>query len=291
MGTSITVENAVALMINMDFIPDGETVLSMTEAYLEIASVDYEKALSTDEFQLKLLENRMKACTIRRDLAILLKESLFEDATYTEDTLIECAEYSTDENPLVTLESLIDWAFDRFGIAISNETNSVHEKPNAVINTQLPSWENVTIKIYAGHKLGYAIGNGTYIRVSFMDIGLMGKRKLEPNHLGVTLIVLSLRRKYPPTKTLEGKHKTIISKLKKSLIQLTKLSGDPFYKPNETDGYKPKFTIIDDRRNSDERAKKEAIHVHMDAKPKDFGDVYDDANGDEADDWLQENGG
>jgi len=106
LSTSLTVEEAVALMINMDFIPDGETVLSMTEAFLEEATVEYENASGNDKYELKVLENRMNACVNRYNLALMLKNSLFEDAVYTEDTLIECPDNSTDENPLVTLESL-----------------------------------------------------------------------------------------------------------------------------------------------------------------------------------------
>lgn len=295
MSTSLTIEEALALMINMDFIPDGETVLTMTEAFLEVATVEYVNAYSSDKYQMVVLKNRMEICEARHNLALLLEKSLFEDAIYTENTLIECADNSTDENPLVTLDSLTDWAYDRFGIGISSKTNLVQEKPNATPNTKSPSWEDVTIKIYADNNLGYSIGDGTFKRASFMDIGLIGKRKLVPNDLGGILIGLSTTRKYPTNGIVESKHKTAISKLKRSLIQLTGLSGEPFYKPNKADGYKPRFVLIDDRRNADERAKKEATHESYDperdlhtvyAEPDDF-----DSNGDAAGNWIKAKGG
>lgn len=275
MNTSLTVEEAVALMINMDFIPAGETVLSMTEAFLEEATVEYENASANDKYQLKALENRMKACANRHNLALLLKESLFEDAVYTEDTLIECAGNSTDENPLVTLDSLSGWAFDRFGIVIPIRTGSVHENSNPAINTKLHTWEDVTIKIYAGNRLGYQIGKGNFKFASFMDFDLMDKRKLEPNERGIILIKLSLNIKYPINGIVEGKHKTAISKLKKALILLTGLDGELFYKPNKADGYKPRFKLIDDRKNAVKRAEESAKHESFDDSKSYYHDVED----------------
>ena len=275
LSTSLTVEEAVALMINMDFIPAGETVLSMTEAFLEEATVEYENASANDKYQLKAFENRMKACANRHSLALLLKKSLFEDAIYTEDTLIECADNSTDENPLVMIDSLTEWAFDRFGIVIPNKRGSVHENFNPVTNTKLPSWDTVIIKIYADYNLGYSIGNGNFKRIHFSKVDLMGTRKGVPNELGKLLIDLSLNKKYPSNGIVIGKHKTNISKLKKILIQLMSLDGEPFYKPNKADGYKPRFKLIDDRKNAVKRAEESAKHESFDDSKSYYHDVED----------------
>ena len=258
MSRALTIEDAVALMVNMDFIPDGESVLSMTAAFLEEAEVEYENASSHDAYQLKVLKNRMEACAARHSLVQLLTKSLMEDAIYTEDTLIECDDDSTDKNPLVTLNSLSAWAYDRFGIAIPSKEVAVSI---ATSNARIPSWEDVSIKIYANHKITYSLGSGNWKRSSFLDIGLIGKLKLKPNVLGGILIGLSKRKKYPLNGVVQGRHKKNISGLRRSLENLTGLSTDAFLPVNKADGYMPRFTLIDDRRNADDRAKREAVHV------------------------------
>ena len=279
MSTSLTIEEAVALVVNMDFIPDGETALSMTEAFLEEAAVEYENASNLDEYQLKALKNRMEACAVRHSLVQLLTKSLYEDAIFTEDTLIECNDASTDKNPLVTLDSLSAWAYDRFGIAIPSKDVDVRDVPIATTNTKILDWTDATIKIYADYKIAYSFGkNLGWKRSSFLDMGLIGMSKLKHNALGEILIDLSKSKKYPLNGVVQSSHKTAISKLKKSLLQITGLDGEPFYRPNKADGYKPRFKLIDDSKNAVERAKEEAAHdefddnVHGMPETKDYDD-------------------
>jgi hypothetical protein len=93
----------------------------------------------------------------------------------------------------------------------------------------------------------------------------MGKRRTNtPNELGGILIGLSNYEKFPPSLPVEPKHKTAISKLRHSLCKLVNLSEDPFAPFNEGDGWRPRFELIDDRRNADERAKNEARFVQFD---------------------------
>ena len=275
MSTSLTIEDAVALMVNMDFIPDGESVLSMTEAFLEEATAEYENASSHDKYQLKVLENRMEACEARHSLVQLLTKCLLEDAIYTEDTLIECDDASTDENPLVTMDSLSAWAYDRFGIALLSKDAAI---PIATSNTKIPSWENVALKIQANNKIAYSLDNGNWKRSSFLDIGLIGKSKLIPNARGIILIDLSIGKKYPLNGVVQGSHRAAISRLGSAIRKLTGLVGVPFYEPNKADGYKPRFKLIDDRRNAVKRAKKEAAHVEFDDDVHDMPEAndYDD---------------
>jgi hypothetical protein len=58
---------------------------------------------------------------------------------------------------------------------------------------------------------------------------------------------------------------------------LTGLSSDPFVAFNEADGWKPRFSLVDDRRNSEERAKRKAVHVPLDFEAPDFEDEDDEA--------------
>jgi hypothetical protein len=122
----------------------------------------------------------------------------------------------------------------------------------------------------------------------------MGKNKNIPNQSGIILIGLSRNQKFPPDIILEGKHKKAISELRNCLEKLTGISKDPFQKFNPKDGWRPVFKLIDDRRNADERAKKNAVHVsykddssYFDAEgdnTQDFDDEDDDAG-----QWLDDN--
>ena len=106
----------------------------------------------------------------------------------------------------------------------------------------------------------------------------MGTRKIDPNMSGIILIGLSDNQKYPPASNPEGKHKKAISDLRNCLEKLTVISKDPFQKFNPKDGWRPVFELIDDRRNADERAKKNAVHVSYNDNTRDFNQE-DDAAG------------
>ena len=111
----------------------------------------------------------------------------------------------------------------------------------------------------------------------------MGKRKNEPNGLGVILIGLSLRKKFPKNKTPENKDAAAISKLRRALEQLTGITSDPFYQINAEDGWKPRFKLIDDRRNADERAKEKAEHEPV-VEARDYDDEHDQTQ-----EWIDKN--
>jgi hypothetical protein len=91
------------------------------------------------------------------------------------------------------------------------------------------------------------------------------------------LVKLSEGRKFPATSQLSGNERTLMTRLRNSLRQLTGLrNGEPFKDYNGACGYEPRFVLIDDRRNADERAKREAIHVPY-SEARDFDREDDDA--------------
>lgn len=306
MSTSLTIEEAVALMVNMDFIPDGETVLSMTAAFLEDATAEYENASSHDQYQLKVLENRMEACEARHSLAQFLTKALTEDAIYTDDTLIECDDASTDKNPLVTLDSLSAWAYDRFGIAIPRKDVATLNVPIATSNAKIPSWEQVRIKIhadcmdveiytdgkadniYTNYRIAFSLDNGVWRSSTFLAIDLVDKRKLLPNMTGGILVKLSQRKKYPEGAQLSPANKTAITKLRRSLEKLTGLTDDAFLPFNNADGYKPRFELEDDRKNADDRAKRKAVHICIDKLTYENDELQFEHENDAASKWMAE---
>lgn len=269
--SSITVEEAVARMISLDYIPTGFTSQDMTLAFLEDAESAYEDARSGQRERHALRGN---VCEARHALAQAILAAIeYEFELGDESGLVRSDDSSGVTR--VTMESLSEWAGDKFGIGI----------PEWEPRNQAPAlddlrWEDITIKIYADHQIGCLWGDGKSKRASFVSIDLKGTRKNEPNQRGAILIGLSLHKKFPPQKIATAKDKTAICKLRRSLALFTGLSGDPFRPFNEADGWKPRFKLIDDRRNADERAKARAQHV-------DFDETQDyEREGDSTDEWI-----
>lgn len=287
--SSITLEDAVARMVNMNYIPTGFTLIEMTAAFQEEAGIEYENAknghlpdgligpLSAD--LIERLKIRMEVCEARNSLTQQLIDAIEHEPDDPQGLLVRLSDGSSMDQPF-TLISVYEWASDKFGIVIPEWSH-----PNYLEKSvQKVPWEDVTIKIYANHKIGCFIGTGERKRSSFQEIGLMGSRKNEPNQLGGILIGLSQKKKFPSGSRPEAKDATAISKLRNALEQLTDLTSDPFCPFNKAEGWKPRFKLIDDRRNADERAKERATHVSLD-ETRDYEDENDPAQG-----WLDKNG-
>lgn len=146
---------------------------------------------------------------------------------------------------------------------------------------QLPAgvpWEQITIKIHANHRIAVLGPEGLQKRISFSDLGLLDKRTKLPNKHGLILIGLSEGEKYPVARKPQRADKTAISKLRKSLKGILNTKEDPFIEFNPTDGWKPKFKLIDDRNNAADRAKREAFFTtHPEPKANDFEEEDDAA--------------
>jgi hypothetical protein len=245
--SSITVEEAVAYMVNMDYIPAGLTLLEMLDAFAVEAEVNHFNAslkrLPKD--QNTTLKLRVDSCKARLLLTKQLLASLQNEIDHPEDSMIVLAEKSSSKQRL-TFESVFDWAADKYGIGISRWP--VDKKFR---------WEDVTIKIWKDYNIGFSIRKGKFKRSHFREIGLMGIKKNVPNQRGGILIGLS-QNKIFPSGAIEPKHSTPISKLRHVLYKWIGLSDEPFLEPNPHDGWKPKFKLIYDIHNADERAKKKA---------------------------------
>ena len=162
--SSITVEEAVAEMVNMDYIPAGLTLLEMIAAFQEEAEVDYENACidRMPENQMTSLKIRMDSCKARNTLAHLLLESLQYEVDNPKNSIIVLSEDSSSHQRL-TLGSVSDWASYKYGIGISRWTHdpnvdtevasAVTEDPEGLKEI---SWEDVTIKIWQDYYIKYS---------------------------------------------------------------------------------------------------------------------------------------
>lgn len=273
----VTIEEAVAQMVNLAYIPTGLTLLEMLAAFQEEAEVEYHNARFEllPVAQLATLKIRVDACTARHTLAQLLMAHLCKEVASHESSIV-IVPNETSVEPSIDFASVSDWASDQYGIEIIEKT--VHRQGSDVTVDSAPKvrWEDVVIKIYEGYKITCSAGTSGVKWWTFQEIGLMGKRKNAPNLLGEILIGLSRGMKYPKGKSPKNKDAAAISKLRHTLKKLTGLSTDPFLPINEGDGWKPRFKSTDDRRNADERAKSRAVHVSLD-ESRDFDDEDDEA--------------
>jgi hypothetical protein len=262
---SLTVEAAVARIVNLGYIPTGFSLLEMLSAFQEEAEVEYHNAqleiLPVD--QLEILRIRVDVCTARHTFARLLIHHLSEEIGNQESTIAVVTNNSSME-PLLSLSSVSDWASELYGIDIQDEIVPAQGAERVVESDRNVRWEDITIKIHEGYKIAYSNRGGGIKWSGFLNIGLMGKRKNGPNYLGGILIGLSNDRKYPTGNIPSGSEKTAISKLRRALEKLTGITSDPFYQFSKGDGWKPRFKLIDDQKNADERAEKEAKHVSFD---------------------------
>jgi hypothetical protein len=143
-----------------------------------------------------------------------------------------------------------------YRVSKNNSYNQVTDTTPRAISSQI-NWEDVTIKIYKDLRLGYSHERGNYRTISFREVGLMGKRENDVNALGKLLIDLAQFEGVHSGKATNNKLSSRISKLGRILKDCIGISKPPFKKFNSTDGYVPRFKLINDQSNAENRAAKE----------------------------------
>ena len=270
---SVTADEAIARIVNIDYIPEGFSLLEMTAAFLEDAEIDYENARMDHlpDDQKSELAIRANVCENRHLLAQQLLEALALELARPKNSIIVIpCKSSTVQH--FSMASITAWTFDKFGIGMPSwHKAEAYTKATGVV----ASWEDVTIKIYKEYHLGVKVGGGNYRRKSFQKLGLMGIKKNMPNVIGGVLVGFSQDKKYPNSSTPDPKHKTLISKLRKLLVDVTGITSDPFAPFNPADGWRPRFELIDDRKNADNRAKKKALRSKYSRDPNKVGILGD----------------
>ena len=277
---TITIDKAVARMINLDIPLDGIPLLDMTEAIWADAEGELEKARTNNASKenLTMLRLLVKSCEARHLLAHNLLDALEAAVKISKVKIVD----GSESDPLIDVSSLSDWAEEHFCAEIAEW--EIAPTPGG---KRFKSWDEVGIKLYYGNKIVLFINKIRHSMSSFREIGLMGIRKNSPNKIGKILIWLA--RTQSTSDFPDGVSPKDISELRNALKSLTGLADDPFFPVNEKNNYIPRFKIMDDSRNADERAKKRSVHVeYEDSWNQKDTDGYDTFVDDAAGRYLRE---
>lgn len=263
----VSIDQALAILIRLDWLLVEYGVMDMLQALLHEAELNYDSVTGDPEKAIQALT--VDLCNWRCRMAEYFKEQLQLELANPNSTLkAQNTDASSDEQ--IDISSLSYWAAINYGIDIP-----VKDKKQS--NTKKrTTWSDLTISIYESWIIRYRFGSDAFKVSNFQNIGLMGSRKHLPNKQGTILIGLSEGKKYPPSHNKpNASGKKAMSLLRDALKKLTGLKDDPFCPYNQGDGWKPKFKLQDCRRSKVERAKQLAKHVPYDdsihsAEPDDF---------------------
>ena len=129
------------------------------------------------------------------------------------------------------------------------------------------AWSQVTIRLLK-KDFAEVCGPKKRVKVSLNDLGLMNKTEQKPNKAFDDLLKISKGPYITPHRKLA------ISKLRKTLQKCLCTDENPV--PLQGRAYSLAFTLVDDRKAADERAKSDAIH-----EPYDDNLLYESAAGPE----------
>ena len=116
-------------------------------------------------------------------------------------------------------------------------------------------WSEVTIRLLKNN-FAEVCGPNKSLKVSLNDLGLMNKTEQKPNNAFENLLRISKGSYTNPSR------KGAISKLRRTLRERLCTDENPI--PFKAPTYSLAFTLVDDRKAADERAKSDAIHVPYD---------------------------
>ncbi len=150
MHTSITAEEAVALMVNFNGIPDGYSLLDMTDAFREYAEIEFEDARQRclPDTEIVRYMSRLDAAEARHELAKSLIEHIHQDIA-SKNTILQLSDQSFGKTRL-TLKSVEDWAQENYGISLPKiESQKSKPLPKELLN--VPKKQNAE-KNHIGRK-------------------------------------------------------------------------------------------------------------------------------------------
>ena len=121
---SLTIEEAVALMVNLESLPNGKSVEDHLLDIYEDAGVTHDEAKSNQDpaYVIERLDQHRLVCKSRLNLANAITRSLNHEVTNTIDDEGSLLKLSSDSSVTVklTTESVREWALKLFYISIAD---------------------------------------------------------------------------------------------------------------------------------------------------------------------------
>lgn len=279
----ITKEDALSYLLGMGEAVEDLAVKDLAEAVAEKADVDVHNYVVDNPKKLgkSLLNGMANIADIRLEL-VSNYQNLIEDML-DQAEILEIKTKQQDSLTLIEYDSFAQWASEYLYMDL----------PLRNAPTLIPAqWKDVTLQIHDYYKLKVKIKNHKRLFYkTFSDLGLMAKNKYDPNHLGVILVGMANKKRYPPANEIsENRHARNISQLNKYLKQMIPITDTSLsIKKSDVNGYLPTFKLIDCRNSRELRAKKDAKHDEFDEQKHSMPhDSFDDEN-DAAGKFLRDN--
>lgn len=279
----ITKEDALSYLLGMGEAIEDLTAKDLVEAVAEKADVDVHNYVVDNPKKLgkSLLNGMANIADIRLEL-VSNYQNLIEDML-DQAEILEIKTKQKDSLTLIEYDSFAQWASEYLYMDLPLR--------NAL--TLIPAqWKDVTLQIHDDYKLKVKIKNHKRLFYkTFSDLGLMAKNKYDPNHLGVILVGMANKKRYPPANEIsENRHAKNISQLNKYLKQMIPITDTSLsIKKSDVNGYLPTFKLVDCRNSRELRAKKDAKHDEFDEQKHSMPhDSFDDEN-DAAGKFLRDN--
>ncbi|TDG11657.1 hypothetical protein E2F43_18270 [Seongchinamella unica] len=215
------------------------------------------------------------------------------------------------EKPLISGESLLLWAaqppldirlagMDEFykdlaeKLPANPSDDANHGEVFSSAAKEVPGdWSGVTLELRAANKLR-VIAEGYRADHDLEGTPLIARRDKQLNSVGTLLLTVADAGRVPnasPGKSAPAKQKTLMSKLRKALREITGIAAKPFSAFSPAEGWKANFTLDDKRNAGEERERRRAKHVQYDDNRDSPGGADDgytfDAEDDEAGNFIK----
>jgi hypothetical protein len=145
---SVTIDEAVALLINLDHVPPGHSTIQITSYFLEHAEVAYENAKigRLPESQIEKLRLNFEVCLARYQMAENLFQQILMEVKNPKESLLEISPDSSITQKL-TLDSLIYWASEKLYIEINLDSTTTSDSIGIIKSKKMQQTKESTRKL------------------------------------------------------------------------------------------------------------------------------------------------
>lgn len=284
--TYLDIEEIVALIMGVTYIPPGITLLELLEAFHEEAEVDlsnYETENADDHERIRQLEAVQRFADARVNYAKTLLHSLPSVmVSISASTQVPIQMTLTSEK--YSLSTFSDWADENLGIILfdksqpytikaetittekdGSETSPENGKSQEFDNSiTLMLWTDITIELRPNDFITVKHKNRGIKRVNLSETQFMSKKNGSTNMSHTLLVALSDNYGFIPknkNNNKKGSQTTQISRLGAALKGLVPAAkGDPIRFDSTAYKYFPRFTLLDRRNDKNERSRKYSLH-------------------------------